>query len=43
MNSRKEEFLAREREVETHGVAGLRITWLQTYREAFLLRQAKPR
>ena len=37
----EEGFLAWERGVETHGVAGLRITRLQIYRDAPLGMQAK--
>ena len=38
----EEEFLAWERGIEAHGVAGLRITRLQIYRNAPTLKQAKP-
>ena len=39
----EEEFHAWERGIETHGVAGLRITRLQIYRDAPQSRHAKPR
>jgi Protein of unknown function (DUF1153) len=39
----EEEFLAWERGIEAHGVAGLRITRLQIYRDVPTLKQAKPR
>jgi Protein of unknown function (DUF1153) len=38
-----EEFLAWQRAIESHGVAGLRVTRLQIYRDAPLARLAKPR
>src|SRR5436309_12333246 len=38
-----EEFLAWQRAIETHGVAGLRVTRLQTYRDNPPARLAKPR
>ena len=38
----EEEFLAWERGIEIHGIAGLRITRLQIYRAAPKLKQAKP-
>jgi hypothetical protein len=39
----EEEFRAWERGIEAHGVAGLQITRLQTYRDVSLRKQAKPR
>jgi hypothetical protein len=39
----EEEFLAWERGIDTHGIAGLRITRLQIYRDGPALKQAKPR
>jgi hypothetical protein len=39
----EEEFLAWEQKIEAHGVAGLRITRLQIYRDVPSLNQAKPR
>jgi hypothetical protein len=39
----EEEFLAWERGIDAHGVAGLRITRLQIYRDFPALKQAKPR
>lgn len=39
----EEEFLAWERRIETDGVAGLRITRLQIYRDVRVLKQEKPR
>lgn len=39
----EEEFLAWERGIDAHGVAGLRITRLQIYRDVPALKQAKPR
>jgi hypothetical protein len=38
-----EEFRAWQRAIEAHGVAGLRVTRLQIYRDAPPLRPAKPR
>ena len=38
-----EEFAAWERAIEAHGVAGLRVTRLQVYRDAPPTRLAKPR
>lgn len=38
----EEEFLAWERGIANHGVAGLRITRLQSYKHAPQLRSAKP-
>ena len=38
-----EEFLAWQRAIETHGVAGLRVTRLQIYRDTPPARQAKVR
>jgi transposase-like protein len=38
-----EEFLAWQRAIETHGVAGLRVTRLQIYRDTPTARLAKPR
>jgi hypothetical protein len=38
-----EEFLAWQRAIETHGVAGLRVTRLQIYRDTPPTRLAKPR
>jgi Protein of unknown function (DUF1153) len=38
-----EEFRAWERAIETHGVAGLRVTRLQIYRDVPPARQVKPR
>jgi Protein of unknown function (DUF1153) len=38
-----EEFHAWERAIETHGVAGLRVTRLQIYRDAPPTRPVKPR
>src|ERR1700757_4139788 len=38
-----EEFLAWQRAIETHGVAGLRVTRLQIYRDTPPARLAKPR
>ena len=38
-----EEFLAWQRAIESHGVAGLRVTRLQIYRDAPPARLAKPR
>lgn len=38
-----EEFAAWERAIEAHGVAGLRVTRLQIYRDAPPTRLAKPR
>jgi uncharacterized protein DUF1153 len=38
-----EEFAAWERAIEAHGVAGLRVTRLQIYRDAPPARLAKPR
>src|SRR5204863_9731829 len=38
-----EEFLAWQRAIETHGVAGLRVTRLQIYRDNPPSRVAKPR
>jgi hypothetical protein len=37
----EEEFLAWQRRIETHGIAGLRITKFPIYRDASVLRQAK--
>jgi len=42
-NLSEEEFLAWERGIEVHGVAGLRITRLQIYRDVPTLKLAKPR
>ena len=42
-NLSEEEFLAWERGIEVHGVAGLRITRLQIYRDVRVLKQEKPR
>jgi transposase-like protein len=39
----EEEFLAWQRAIETHGVAGLRVTRLQIYRDTPPARLAKPR
>ena len=39
----EEEFRAWERGIETYGVAGLRVTRLQIYRDAPLLRHVKLR
>jgi hypothetical protein len=39
----EEEFLAWERSIAAHGVAGLRITRLQIYRDVPTSEQAKPR
>ena len=39
----EEEFLAWERRIAAQGVAGLRITRLQIYRDIPALEQAKPR
>ena len=39
----EEEFLAWERGIANHGVAGLRITRLQIYHHVSRLRQGKPR
>jgi hypothetical protein len=38
-----EEFLAWQRAIDTHGVAGLRVTRLQIYRDTPPARLAKPR
>src|SRR5215467_3649866 len=38
-----EEFLAWQRAIESHGVAGLRVTRLQIYRDAPPARLSKPR
>ena len=38
-----EEFLAWQRAIETHGIAGLRVTRLQIYRDTPPARLAKPR
>ncbi len=38
-----EEFLAWQRAIETHGVAGLRVTRLQIYRDTPPARLGKPR
>jgi len=38
-----EEFAAWERAIEAHGVAGLRVTRLQVYRDAPPSRLVKPR
>jgi hypothetical protein len=38
-----EEFAAWERAIEAHGLAGLRVTRLQVYRDAAPTRLAKPR
>ena len=38
-----EEFAAWERAIEAHGIAGLRVTRLQVYRDAPPTRLAKPR
>jgi len=38
-----EEFRAWQRAIESHGVAGLRVTRLQIYRDAPPARLAKPR
>ena len=38
-----EEFLARQRAIDTHGVPGLRVTRLQIYRDNPPSRVAKPR
>jgi Protein of unknown function (DUF1153) len=38
-----EEFLAWQRAIESHGVAGLRVTRLQIYRDVPPARLAKPR
>jgi Protein of unknown function (DUF1153) len=38
-----EEFLAWQRAIDTHGVAGLRVTRLQIYRDTPPARPAKPR
>jgi hypothetical protein len=38
-----EEFVAWQRAIKTHGVAGLRVTRLQIYRDTLPTRQAKPR
>lgn len=38
-----EEFAAWERAIEAHGIAGLRVTRLQVYRDAPPARLAKPR
>jgi hypothetical protein len=39
----EEEFLGWERRIEAHGVAGLRTTRLQIYRDVVTLTGAKPR
>jgi hypothetical protein len=39
----EEEFLAWERRIEADGVAGLRISRLQIYRDVPVLKQEKPR
>jgi hypothetical protein len=39
----EEEFLGWQRAIETHGVAGLRVTRLQIYRDTPPARLAKPR
>ncbi len=39
----EEEFRSWERGIAAYGVAGLRVTHLQIYRDAPLLRHAKPR
>lgn len=39
----EEEFLAWQRAIETHGVAGLRVTRLQIYRDTPPARLGKPR
>ena len=39
----EEEFLAWERGIKAHGVAGLRITRLQIYRGVRMLKEARPR
>jgi hypothetical protein len=39
----EEEFLAWERGIKVHGVAGLRITRLQIYRDVPTLKETKPR
>jgi Protein of unknown function (DUF1153) len=39
----EEEFLAWERKIKAHGVAGLRITRLQIYRDVRMLKEARPR
>jgi hypothetical protein len=39
----EEEFHAWERRIAAHGVPGLRVTRLQIYRDAPLLRHTKPR
>jgi len=39
----EEEFHAWERGIEAYGVAGLRVTRLQIYRDAPLLRHVRPR
>lgn len=39
----EEEFRAWERDIEEYGVAGLRSTRLQIYRNAPMLKQGKPR
>jgi hypothetical protein len=38
-----EEFRAWQQAIEAHGVAGLRVTRLQIYRDAPLARPVKPR
>ena len=42
-NLSEEEFLAWERGIEDHGVAGLRITRLQIYRNVRMLKEPRPR
>jgi transposase-like protein len=39
----EEEFLAWQRAIETHGVAGLRVTRLQIYRDTPPARLSRPR
>ena len=39
----EEEFLTWERGIKVHGVAGLRITRLQIYRDVPMLKETKPR
>ena len=39
----EEEFLTWERGIKVHGVAGLRITRLQIYRDVAMLKETKPR
>jgi Protein of unknown function (DUF1153) len=39
----EEEFLAWEQKIQAHGVAGLRTTRLQIYRDVRMLKEARPR